>query len=75
MLVCCGPHWQGGVGICAARILATQGVETTVYAPKEEKGVCEREENLYKCTGNCLTRSLKGIYNENDTNCNVKPMI
>ncbi|CAG7837534.1 unnamed protein product [Allacma fusca] len=64
VLICSGPNWQGAVGICVARILATQGVDTTVYAPKEEKGVCEKEESLYKCTGNLLSRSLKGIRNK-----------
>jgi len=61
VLVCTGPHWQGAVGICAARILATQGVVTCVYACKEELAVCAIEEKLYQLTGQKITRDVRGV--------------
>ncbi|ODM97889.1 Enhancer of mRNA-decapping protein 3 [Orchesella cincta] len=65
VLVCAGPHWQGAIGIATARILASLGVHTCVYSPKEEVHLCAAEELLYNLTGEILTRNigdLKGIH-------------
>lgn len=59
-MVAAGPHWQGAIGICAARILASMGVHTCVYSPKEEIQLCTPEEYLYNLTGERLTRQISG---------------
>ena len=62
VLVCAGPHWQGAVGICAARIMASQGIITTVYTYKEELALRAIEEQLYQLTGQMITKNIGGKY-------------
>jgi predicted membrane chloride channel (bestrophin family) len=44
------------VGLATARVLATLGVSTTVYCPKQEIHLCAVEESLYQLGGGVVHR-------------------
>jgi hypothetical protein len=51
---------QGAVGIASARLLSSLGVHTFVHSPKEEVGLCTKEEKLYGLSGEGISRRFEG---------------
>jgi NAD(P)H-hydrate repair Nnr-like enzyme with NAD(P)H-hydrate epimerase domain len=66
VLFCAGPHWQGAATICAARVLASQGVETFVYSPAGEPmpGSVEVEQKLYRLSCQPFSQDLASFNDE-----------
>jgi len=60
VLVFAGPNWNGAVGLCAARILATQGIRTNVCIWDYEFPLFSTELQLYRLTKQTVTRDMKG---------------
>ncbi|EFA06064.2 Enhancer of mRNA-decapping protein 3-like Protein [Tribolium castaneum] len=63
VVVLCGPHKQGAMGINAARQLASHGVHTIVYVVSSEVAVIKKELALYVLTKNPVIYSVTNLPN------------
>lgn len=65
MVVMCGPHRVGAMGMSTARQLASYGVATIVYQsePILYHPESAREYLLYKLTGNKVADNIQGNLN------------
>ncbi|XP_005093985.1 enhancer of mRNA-decapping protein 3 [Aplysia californica] len=63
VVVLCGPHDQGTLGVCCARILASHGVQVTVMLPSSSHvpQSLTDELNLYKLSRCPLVDTTKGL--------------
>lgn len=61
----CGPHRAGAMGVNAARILSSHGVDTILFLshPLDFYEHVARELVLYRQTGNRLTSNVQGRLN------------
>lgn len=61
VVILCGPHKQGAMGINAARQLASHGVNTILYVIPSELEIFKKELALYKLTKNKIVSSVSGL--------------
>lgn len=62
VLIFAGPHWNGAVGVAAARILATQGIQTNVFVWNVEVPLFTTELQLYRLTKQTVTTDMNGTF-------------
>ncbi|KAH9513310.1 enhancer of mRNA decapping [Bulinus truncatus] len=63
VVILCGPHENGALGVCCARILSSHGVQVTLFIPnvKVLPPVVSEEMELYKLSGSTVTHNDKGL--------------
>lgn len=69
VVILCGQHKQGAIGVNCARQLTSHGVNTVVYLVQpvsDEILLLKSEINLYKLTKNKLITSFEGLPNTTD---------
>ncbi|XP_013064884.2 enhancer of mRNA-decapping protein 3-like [Biomphalaria glabrata] len=63
VVVLCGPHHHGALGVCCARILSSHGVQVTLFMPHVTMlppSVADELE-LYRLSGSAITHNVQGL--------------
>ncbi|XP_023017096.1 enhancer of mRNA-decapping protein 3 [Leptinotarsa decemlineata] len=66
VVVLCGPHRQGAMGVNTARQLASHGVETIVYTVSMDAPIMKKEVSLYMLTKNRVLNQVSDLPNVPD---------
>ncbi|KAG5896748.1 hypothetical protein JTB14_031728 [Gonioctena quinquepunctata] len=66
VVVLCGPHKQGAVGVNTARQLASHGVQTIVYTVSMDAPIIKKEISLYMLTKNRVLNHVSELPNVSD---------
>ncbi|CAL1546732.1 unnamed protein product [Lymnaea stagnalis] len=63
VVILCGPHEHGALGVCCARILSSHGVQVSLLMPSAAPlpPILTQELELYRLSGSKLTHTVKGL--------------
>lgn len=61
VVLLCGPHKQGAIGVNTARQLASHGVETIVFTVSMDAAILKKEISLYMLTKNRILNNVSDL--------------